>query len=200
MATRFRTVAAMSDLTVGRKIAAFSAALAKLQPYVGTVWRSCDLAPSRAREYRVGDVVLEPAFVSATRETDRYVPGATTFAIASRSGKDISALSDYPQDAEVVFDHGSLFLVLAIDEIAGSGQTTIFLAELPRDLAPSDVSALGGESRQLLVGMRADEDQRRAVPVSQRHPLSTPDKYAFPVGMDDDGQLRRVVEGSGVAD
>lgn len=188
----------MDDLTVGRKVAALSRALANLAPYVGTVWRSCDLAPARARGYRVGDVLLEPAFVSATRETDRHVPGATTFAIASRSGRDITAMSDYPQDAEVVFDHGSLFLVLAVDEVAGRDETTVFLAELPRDVGPSDVSALGGESRQLLVGMRADEDQRRAVPVSGRHPLSTPDKYTFPVGMDDDGQLRRVVEGSGV--
>lgn len=187
----------MSDLTVGHKIAALSAALAKLEPYIGTVWRSCDLAQSRARDYRVGDVVLELAFVSATREIDRYGPGVTTFAIASRAGKDISALSNYPSDGEVVFDHGSLFLVLAVDEVAGSDETTIFLSELPLDLTPSDVSALGGESQQLLVGMRADEDQRRAVPVSARHPLSTPDKYAFPVGMDDAGQLRRVVAGSG---
>lgn len=190
----------MTDLTVARKVAAFSAALAKLQPYVGTVWRSCELARSRAHAYRVGDVILEPAFVSATRDTERYAPGATTFAIASHAGKDISARSDYPQDAEVVFDHGSLFLVLAVDDLAGTEHTTVFLAELPRDLAPSDVSALGGESRQLLVGMRADDDQRRAVPIQARHPLSTPDKYAFPVGMADDGQLRRVVEGSGVAD
>jgi hypothetical protein len=185
------------DVGVQDKIMAMSAALAKLAPYGGTVWRACDLDASQATTYRVGDVVMEPAFVSATRDAQRYAPGPTTFAIASRNGKDISTMSKFPQDAEVVFDRGSLFLVLAVDTGTLSGESTVFLADLPRDLTPSDLSTLGRPSRELLVRLRADEDLRRAVSASERRLLNTLDKYTFPVGMGNDGILRRVVAGSG---
>ena len=187
----------MIDPVAQRRIEELSAALAKLDPYVGTVWRASTLSRSRAHEYRVGDVVAEPAFVSATRDPLRHVPGQTTYAIASREGKDVSAFSAFPQDAEVVIDRAATFLVMAVDDAGDGEQCTVFLAELPRELTPTDMSALGAASKQLLTRMRAEQDQRSTVPAGQRHPLNTPEKYTFPVGMDDDGRLRRITQGSG---
>lgn len=183
----------MSAPDEDQRAAALSTALSKLPAYVGPVWRSCDL-PAGADTYTVADVVHEPAFVSATRDPAVALPGGTTYVIGSRTGKDIDAVVGGP-DAEVVLDRDALFLVLAVD--AQRDRTTVYLDELPRDLEPTDLATTSPASRDLLAGLRAAEDERRAVPTSGRRPTRAPGKYAFPVGMSDTGELRRIVAGHG---
>lgn len=183
----------MSKGDEGQRAAALSAALAKLSPYVGPVWRSCGL-PEGADAYAVADVVHEPAFVSATRDPAVALPGSTTYVIASRTGKDVDAVVGGP-DAEVVLDRDSLFLVLAVDR--EQDRATVYLDELPRELAPADLATTSPAGRAALARLRGAEDQRRAVPAGERRPARAPGKYAFPVGMTDTGELRRIVAGHG---
>ncbi len=178
----------------GRRARALSDALAKLPPYVGPVWRSCDLPAAGADAYTTADVVHEPAFVSTTRDPAVELPGTTTYVISSRTGKDVDAVVGGP-DTEVVLERDTLFLVLAVDR--QKERTTVYLDELPRDPTPADLATGSPEHRGLLARLRTAEDERRAVPAAERRPSRAPGKYAFPVGMTDAGELRRIVAGHG---
>lgn len=184
------------DMALG--VAALSAALGKLPPYEGTVWRSCAMAETDLpAAYTVGNVVVEPAFVSATKDPRVRMPGSTTYAIASRTGRDISTMSQAPGDAEVVIDAGAMFLVLGLGAGSPPERFTIFLDEVPRDLSPTDLSTTSAPAKRRLAQLQADEDQRRTIPATEHRQISTPNKYDFPVGMDNEGRPRLVVAGHG---
>lgn len=173
-----------------------SQAIAKLPAYDGTAWRSCTLPLDFVRSYIVGHVLVELAFVSATRDQRVRMPGNVTFVIGCRTARDISALSQEPGDAEVVVERGAFFLVLAVDE-ESAGQSTVHLLELPQDPSPTDLSPGSAPALRRLTQLRTDDSDRRRVPEHEWRAVSTPDKYAFPVGMDTAGRPRVVVTGAG---
>lgn len=174
---------------------ALSNALAKLPTYGGTAWRSCALPADVVRGYAVGNVLVELAFVSATQDLRMRMRGNVTFVIGCRTARDVRALSPAPGDAEVVIDRGAFFLVLAVDQ-ASEGDT-VYLLELPRESSPADLSPRNARALRRLAQLRTDEANRRRVPEPEWRAVSTPDKYAFPVGIDTDGRPRLVVAGAG---
>lgn len=163
---------------------ALSSALAKLPPYIGPVWRQSPMPVECASEYRVGDVLVELAFLSTTRDPTVVMPGAVTYVVGSRTGKDLSQVAAVPGDAEVVFDRGSLLMVL--DVATDASGAVVFLSEVPHPPRPEDLSPQGEENAALLMRLQEAQTRRSALPPEVRRAVSVPDKYAFPVGMSDD--------------
>jgi hypothetical protein len=54
---------------------------------------------------------------------------------------------------------------------------------------------LSEESKKVLQRLRAAAQARKRIPPSQKKPVAHPDKYAFPIGMDDNGNLFPVKPG-----
>jgi hypothetical protein len=113
--------------------------LYQLPAYRGPVYRAATLADDLAAKYVPGAIVREHAFVSALANPAVRFPGNTTFVIASVNGRDVSMLSDHPEEGEVVFFTGTRFRVLAVAHVPRTGRRTIYLAEIPdpRLLQPS---------------------------------------------------------------
>ncbi|GGF20453.1 hypothetical protein GCM10011611_28120 [Aliidongia dinghuensis] len=83
--------------------------LDKLPPFSGTSFRGTDLPPSVLDNYQVGETVADPAFASSS--TTSPFSGTTRMEMAGESGRDISFLSEYPKEAEVLFKPNTPFLV-----------------------------------------------------------------------------------------
>jgi hypothetical protein len=47
---------------------------------------------------------------------------------------------------------------------------------------------LSDQEKQTLDQLRQASQQRDQIPESQRKPITNPDKYAFPIGLDDQGK------------
>jgi hypothetical protein len=105
--------------------------LFQLPSFRGVVYRGTTLSDKAARHYVPGHVVFERSFVSATADPARRYPGNTTFVIASVNGRDVSPLSDSPEEQEVVFFTGTWFKVLATEQDVTAGELYIYLAEIP---------------------------------------------------------------------
>src|SRR6201999_2847621 len=62
--------------------------------------------------YEVGETVVENGYTSASRRPDLdWGDGNVTMVINSQHGRDVSALSEYPAEQEVLFDRFSRFEV-----------------------------------------------------------------------------------------
>jgi len=48
---------------------------------------------------------------------------------------------------------------------------------------------LAPEERALLDILRSDKQARERIPVSDHRPVHNPQKYAFPIGIDDSGEF-----------
>ena len=105
------------------------AGLEKLPSYEGTVYRGVTLSPESIAKYVPGETVVESAFTSTSKTMGTSFPGNTKFVIQSLEGKDVSLLSKYPGEQEILFRPGSPFKVLSKTTDA-SGKTTIFLKEI----------------------------------------------------------------------
>lgn len=181
----------MTDGQVAARAEALSAALEKLPPYVGPVWRQCPLDPRCAREYRVGDVLIELAFLSTTRDPAVHMPGDLTYVLACRTGKDISAIAGEQLDGEVVFNRSSLLLVLSVD--FSGAEAVVYMAEVPDQPRDEDLVPDSRDNLLVLTQLRAAQADRMAVQATVRRTVSLPDKYAFPVGMSDERVPRLAV-------
>lgn len=120
---RFRE--ANSQLRKGKMASGYSgyvkgvnAALDKLPPLTGTSYRSTSLSPKQLGSYIPGAVVKDPGFTSASAAPiDKKFSGYkskeqdVTMEIHGRSGRDVSALSNYPNEHEVLFKSGTPFRV-----------------------------------------------------------------------------------------
>lgn len=49
------------------------------------------------------------------------------------------------------------------------------------------MSNLTQEDLEVLERLRKADDERQKIPESERFPISHPDKYSFPLGLDDNG-------------
>ncbi|MHB8876304.1 MAG: ADP-ribosyltransferase [Myxococcaceae bacterium] len=112
-----------------------ASALNQLPSHQGTVFRGANLDPSILDRYVEGKVIAEKAFMSTTVDQNvakTFGNANTLFVINSvKNGRDVSMLSDYVAEKEVLFSPGTAFKVLSKDVDKLSGRTTIFLSEVP---------------------------------------------------------------------
>ncbi|MBI5542677.1 MAG: hypothetical protein HY901_02220 [Deltaproteobacteria bacterium] len=116
---------------------AASSALNQLPSYQGTTYRGADLASEVLAQYEPGKVVGERAFMSTASGGYASSWGSKNalFVVnVKKSAHDVSHLSFYPDEKEVLFTPGTEFKVLSkvFNQEAnyGSGQTTIYLDEV----------------------------------------------------------------------
>jgi NAD:arginine ADP-ribosyltransferase len=106
--------------------------LNQLPAYRGTVFRGTNLSDEAAANYVPGATVTERAFTSTSSELGAEFPGNTKFVIQSETGRDVSRLSEFADEEEVLFAPGTQFRVLGVDVDAATGRRTIYMREVPR--------------------------------------------------------------------
>ncbi|MDB5064697.1 MAG: hypothetical protein JWM18_1131 [Chloroflexi bacterium] len=125
-----------------------SAAITRLQPYIakiqaglehlpdhrGTVYRGTTLRPEVIGRFveaaRSGHPIVEDAFTSTTSDPSVAFSGNTRFVIRSAHGKDVSPISVFGTEQEVLFPPGTKFRVLSVTE-SSAGDHVIMLREVP---------------------------------------------------------------------
>jgi NAD:arginine ADP-ribosyltransferase len=92
-------------------IRATTSGLNQLEPTTGTFHRGMNIDPANMdgvlSKYEPGQQVTEPYFMS----TGKPFPGNVQFEVQSATGRDVSYLSHYPNESEVLFPPGSNFRV-----------------------------------------------------------------------------------------
>jgi hypothetical protein len=152
------------------------------------VYRGTTLGPEVIEGYReaarTGDPVVESGFTSTTSDPSAAFGGNTRFVIRSEHGKDVSPISVFGTEQEVLFRAGTRFRVLSVTESA-AGEHVIMLEGGPltmRDRADDDQEIL----RQLTEA--AEEQARILADPARAHPVPHPDKYADPIGFEEEGR------------
>jgi hypothetical protein len=121
------------DASQRARIDALNRALQKLPTYEGPVVRGSDLTPEVLARYRPGEVITEHAFLStslnpAVARSSAFA-GNVEFRIVSKSGRDVSLVSKYPWEQEILFPSGTEFYVLGRDVDSMTGRTIIDMIE-----------------------------------------------------------------------
>lgn len=115
------------------RIEAVKTALAKLPPYEGPVVRGTNLPPEVLARYRPGEVITEDAFLSTTTNVgvarSPTFTGNVEFRILSKSGRDISSFSLFPEEREILFPPGTKFYVSSKRVDVVTGKTIIRMFE-----------------------------------------------------------------------
>ena len=91
--------------------------LDKIASHSGLVKRGADLPPSVAKAHCLGCIVKYDAFTSTSKQSG--FPGNHQFVIKSKSGKYIAAISEVPEEEEVLFKHGTRFKIINITKDGG---------------------------------------------------------------------------------
>lgn len=113
------------DASQQARVDALNQALEKLPPHSGMVYRGTDLPPDVLARYQPDAVVTEPAFFSTS--VDPAVARSTSFAgnvefkILSKTGRDISSISNFSSEQEVLFQTDRQFYVVdrRLDPVTG---------------------------------------------------------------------------------
>jgi hypothetical protein len=104
-------------------------ALEELPNFQGDVFRGAAVEEGLLRQYRrVGEVITERAFVSASRSPLKAFSGNVRFYIISKRSKEIGRWSTYPDEEEVLFPPNTRFKVLEYGR--DGNEIEIFLEEL----------------------------------------------------------------------
>lgn len=113
----------------------------KAMPEVrGPVYRGANMTPERLAGYKVGATISERGFTSTTQHkamvlgqtAEQSFNKNTMFVIKSNGGgKDVSMLSQYPDEKEVLFAPGTEFKVLKNAFDKKLAKTVIYLEEVP---------------------------------------------------------------------
>ncbi|UXA07806.1 NAD(+)--arginine ADP-ribosyltransferase Mav [Mycobacterium sp. SMC-2] len=115
------------------RVEALHKALEKLPPYEGAVVRGTNLPADVLEQYRPGEIITEPAFTSTS--TDPSVAQSPTFAgntefrIWSITGRDVSSVSMYSSEQEILFPAGSKFYIISNTVNPRTGRTIIEMIE-----------------------------------------------------------------------
>jgi hypothetical protein len=113
------------DASQHARVEALNKALEKLPSHSGPVVRGTNLPRDVLAQYQPGATVTESAFTSTTKNPavaqSPAFAGNVEFRILSSTGRDVSSVSVYPGEQEVVFPAGTNFYVLdrRIDPITG---------------------------------------------------------------------------------
>jgi hypothetical protein len=121
------------DASQEARVEALNHALQKLPPHHGPVFRGTHLPDGELARYQPGVVVTELAFVSTSVDpaVARFAAfaGNVEFKILSKTGRDISSVSMFPTEREVLFPTGVQFYVLDRRSEPGTGRTIIEMIE-----------------------------------------------------------------------
>jgi hypothetical protein len=93
-----------------------TSALNKLPDFIGTVLRGTKMPKNMSNSdientYKPGSIITEKSFTSTSSSGDRKFRGELQYVIESKTGKDISNISDSRQEKEVLFRPGTSFNV-----------------------------------------------------------------------------------------
>lgn len=102
--------------------------LDKLPASPGTVFRGVNLPDAVGDTYQPGNVVSDGSFLS-TSSTSSF-PGKYQMTIESVSGRDISGLSQYGNEGEVLFKPGAQFEVLSRTVDPATGTINVLMREV----------------------------------------------------------------------
>lgn len=109
-----------------------STALAKLPARPGQTYRGVNLPDDILAKYQPGSVVTEKAFTSTS--TDSSVAtgnfqGNALMVVTGQSGRDVAPFSQYPGEAEILYDKGTKFMVTGNSFDSVTGKTVIRMRE-----------------------------------------------------------------------
>jgi hypothetical protein len=113
------------DLKIAIKRA--DVALKAMPKFEGTVYRGADLSQDLIDRYKVGETIAERAYVSTSRSKKQAFEGNVRFVIQSKNGVDVSDLSEFKKEQEVLIPRDSKFKVL--DKQIKGAETIIFMEE-----------------------------------------------------------------------
>lgn len=93
-----------------------TSALNKLPDFVGTVLRGTKIPKNMSSSdienmYKIGSTITEKSFTSTSSSSDRKFRGELQYVIESKTGKDISDISDSRQEKEILFRPNTNFNV-----------------------------------------------------------------------------------------
>jgi hypothetical protein len=104
------------DASQQTRVDALNRALDKLPPHNGPVFRGTDFPPEVLAQYQPGAVDIESAFLSTSMDLgvaqSTAFAGNVEFRILSKTGRDISLISMFPSEREVLFGTGVPFYVI----------------------------------------------------------------------------------------
>jgi hypothetical protein len=121
------------DASQRARVEALNQALEKLPAHQGLVFRGTDLPPDVLARYQPDAVVTEPAFFSTS--VDPAVARSTAFAgnvefkILSNTGRDISSISSFSSEQEVLFQTDRQFYVVDRRFDPVTGRTIVEMVE-----------------------------------------------------------------------
>ena len=105
------------DASHHARIDALNNALEKFPPYEGPVIRGTNLPLDVLAQYRPGEFFIEKGFMSTTMNTavarSPMFAGNVEFRILSSTGRDISPVSMFPSEQEILFPAGTRFYVVS---------------------------------------------------------------------------------------
>ena len=106
--------------------------LSQLPSFEGVVYRGVDLndLPEVLSKYKVGQTITEDAFTSSSLTKRASFKRDTLMIIESKTGKDVSVLSDYPKQKEILFKSNTKFEVERISVDESTGKRIIRLKEV----------------------------------------------------------------------
>lgn len=115
------------------RVDALNKALEKLPTYEGTVVRGTNLPADVLEQYRPGEIITESAFTSTSMDhavaQSPTFAGNTEFRILSTTGRDVSSVSMFPGEQEILFPAGSKFYVVNKTIDPHTGRTIIEMIE-----------------------------------------------------------------------
>lgn len=91
-----------------------SEALGKLPPEPGVTFRGTNLPDDVLARYEPGHIVTEDAFMSTSRDpsvAQGAFDGNTLITVNGQNGRDVAPHSQFPGEAEILYDYGTDFIV-----------------------------------------------------------------------------------------
>jgi hypothetical protein len=106
--------------------------LSQLPNFEGVVYRGIDMnkIPNLSEKYKIGNVVTEEAFTSSSTIKRGAFKRDTLITITSQTGKDVSILSDFPKQKEILFKPNTKFRVLEVTINEKTGKRYISMEEV----------------------------------------------------------------------
>ena len=106
--------------------------LEQLPNFEGVVYRGIDMnkIPNLSDKYKIGNIVTEEAFTSSSTVKRGAFKRDTFITITSRTGKDVSFLSDFPKQKEILFKPNTKFRILEVIVDEKTGKRFISMEEV----------------------------------------------------------------------